>query len=47
MLLIGSTNSKYNKKLVNKYVQVSIQVWTFFDGLINSVINGCNSNTNE
>ena len=35
------------RKLVNKYVQVSIQVWTFFDGLINSIINGSGNNTNE
>ena len=35
------------RKLVNKYVQVSIQVWTFFDDVIHSVINGCNSNINE
>ena len=32
------------RKLVNKYVQVSIQVWTLFDGFIDSVINGCSSN---
>ena len=29
------------RKLVNKYVQVSIQVWTLFDGFIDSVINSC------
>ena len=32
------------RKLVNKYVQVSIQVWTLFDGFIDSVISISNTN---
>ena len=32
------------RKLVNEYVQVSIQVWTLFDGFIDSVISISNTN---
>ena len=34
------------RKLVNKYVQVIIQGWTFFDSFIDNVINDYSSNTN-
>ena len=47
MLLNDSSNSKYNRKLVNKYLQVSIQVWTLLNGFIYNVINDYSSNTNE
>ena len=36
-----------NGKLVNKYVQVSIQVRTLFNHFIDNVINDYSSNTNE
>ena len=34
------------RKLVNEYVQVSIQVKTLFDGFIDNIINDYSSNTN-